>query len=87
MSTPQSQILSYLSQGGRLTTRKAAQLFYTTELRSVVSRLRKRGHVILSERKSAETIDGRDTWYNEYYMPEAKPTLWFKIKEFLKYSV
>lgn len=86
MNNLQSQILGYLSRGGRLTVRKTTYLFHTTELRKVVSCLRRRGHVIRNVRKSGTTIDGRSTWYNEYYMPDVEPSMWFKIKELSIYS-
>ena len=38
---PQNKILAYLKAGGRLTVRKAERLYHTTELRRIISRLRK----------------------------------------------
>ena len=40
---PQNKILAYLKAGGRLTVRKAERLYHTTELRRIISRLRKNG--------------------------------------------
>ena len=70
MNDPQANVLSYLKQGGRLTVRKAERLFYTTELRRIVSRLRKMGYSICSTKQKAVTEDGRPTQFNEYYMPQ-----------------
>ncbi len=47
---------------------KAFHLFHTTELRKIVSRLRRRGYDIRSEVKHDETADGRKVTYNEYYI-------------------
>ena len=68
---PQTKILTYLVVGGRLTVRKAERLFHTTELRRIVSRLRRKGYTISSDKLSAVTEDGRPTRFNEYYMPQA----------------
>lgn len=65
---PQTKILVYLKQGGRLTVRKAERLFNTTELRRIVSRLRKQGYTICSDKRKAVTEDGRPTQFNEYYL-------------------
>lgn len=65
---PQNKILAYLKQGGRLTVQKAIHLFSTTELRRIVSRLRKRGYPIADRRLNAVTSDGRQTQFKEYYM-------------------
>lgn len=46
---PQRQILAYFIGGGSLTVKKAWQLFGTTELRKVVSRLKDKGYPISSE--------------------------------------
>lgn len=67
---PQSKILAYFKAGGRLTVRKAERLFCTTELRRIVSRLRRQGHAICSNKLSAVTEDGRHTQFNEYYMAQ-----------------
>lgn len=67
---PQSKILAYLKAGGRLTVRKAERLYHTTELRRIISRLRKMGYSICSNKQKAVTEDGRPTQFNEYYMPQ-----------------
>lgn len=64
----QYEILFALMSGERLSVRKAFRLFHTTELRKVVSRLRRRGHDIRSEKRTGLTYDGRTVTYNEYYM-------------------
>lgn len=56
--------------GGKLTVRKAERLYHTTELRRIISRLRKMGYSICSNRQKAVTEDGRPTQFNEYYMPQ-----------------
>lgn len=65
----QYEILFALMSGERLSVRKAFRLFHTTELRKVVSRLRRRGHDIRSEKRTGLTFDGRTVTYNEYYIP------------------
>ena len=67
---PQNKILAYLKAGGRLTVRKAERLYHTTELRRIISRLRKMGYSICSNKQRAVTEDGRLTQFNEYYMPQ-----------------
>lgn len=66
---PQKKILAGLLSGERLTVRKAERLYHTTELRRIVSRLRRKGYPICSDRRSALTEDGRTTKFNEYYLP------------------
>lgn len=65
---PKRDILAYLQSGGRLTVNKAQRLFHTTELRKVVSRLRREGWAILADRRNDKTEDGRSVTYNEYYL-------------------
>lgn len=65
---PQREILAYLIKGGRLTVQKASRIFETTELRRIVSRLRKKGHTICARKCSDVTRSGRTTQFNEYYM-------------------
>ena len=50
--------------------RKAERLYHTTELRRIISRLRKMGYSICSNKQKAVTEDGRPTQFNEYYMPQ-----------------
>ena len=45
---PQRQIAAYFRKGGRLTVKRAWDMFGTTELRRIVSRLRKGGMDIVS---------------------------------------
>lgn len=49
---PKADILAYFRGGGRLTVNRALFLFHTTELRKVVSRLRREGHDIRADKKS-----------------------------------
>ena len=65
---PLSDILAYLLDGGRLTVQKAFHLFHTTELRKIISRLRRRGYDIRADRRESVTEEGRKVMYNEYYM-------------------
>lgn len=65
---PQRDILAYFQQGGRLTVQKAFRKFHTTELRKIVSRLRRSGHNIASKAMNDETEDGRKVTYNEYFL-------------------
>lgn len=65
---PKRDILAYLQSGGRLTVNKAIRLFHTTELRKVVSRLRREGWSIAADRRYDKTEDGRAVTYNEYYL-------------------
>jgi hypothetical protein len=64
----QRKILAYFKEGGRLTVNKALHLFCTTELRKVVSRLRRAGHNIASRWQYDTTNDGRHVRYKEYYL-------------------
>lgn len=64
----QQNILAALLAGERLTVQKAFRMFHTTELRKVVSRLRRRGYDIRADRKSKKTADGHSVIFNEYYM-------------------
>jgi hypothetical protein len=70
---PKQDILAYLQNGGRLTVNKALRLFHTTELRKIVSRLRREGHSIRATRCDDTTVDGRKVFFNEYYY-ESIPT-------------
>lgn len=65
---PMYEVLFAFMSGERLTVQKAFRLFHTTELRKIVSRLRKRGYDIRAERKHKESIDGRNVMFNEYYL-------------------
>jgi transcription initiation factor IIE alpha subunit len=65
---PKRDILAYLQSGGRLTVNKAIRLFHTTELRKIVSRLRREGWVICADKRNDTTEDGRRVTYNEYYL-------------------
>ena len=63
---PQRQIAAYFRKGGRLTVKRAWYMFGTTELRRIVSRLRKGGMDIVSRWVSIETRDGRQQRVKEY---------------------
>lgn len=65
---PQREILAYLLAGGRLTVQKAIQMFDTTELRRIVSRLKDRGFPVVADKQYGETKTGRRVRFNEYRM-------------------
>lgn len=65
---PMYEVLFSLLAGERLTVQKAFRLFHTTELRKIVSRLRRKGYDIRADRKYKESIDGRRVTFNEYYL-------------------
>lgn len=67
---PQREILAYLLSGGRLTVQKAARQFETTELRKVISRLRRKGYAICADKCYDKTRSGRNTQFNEYYIAQ-----------------
>ena len=56
MSTPQSEVLEYLKSGYSLTVLSCWQIFHTTELRRIVSRLKKEGHKITG---TMQELNGR----------------------------
>lgn len=70
---PQRDILAYFLGGGRLTVQRAFLMFHTTELRKIVSRLRKSGHDIRSKQMSDTTVDGRPVTFKEYYLVHEQP--------------
>lgn len=78
---PQKEILSYLLAGGRLTVQKAWRMFHTTELRRIVSRLKRKGHPIVDEWKYSEAQGGEKVKFKEYYMAQtsAKEGMWSNI--------
>ncbi|MEB0262878.1 hypothetical protein [Mucilaginibacter sp. 10I4] len=57
----QAGIKKCFEMGGKLTVQEAFWKFKTTELRKIVSRLKKAGLPIISKRKVDET-------YHEYYL-------------------
>lgn len=68
---PQREILAYLLGGGRLTVQKAIQMFDTTELRRIVSRLKDRGFPVVADKQYGETKTGRRVQFKEYFMKQA----------------
>ena len=69
MEQPQNMILAHLQKGGKLTVNSALSLFRTTELRKVVSRLKRKGHDIRARWVfNTATPDGRPTPHKEYFM-------------------
>lgn len=64
---PQIRIRNYFESGGRLTVQTAIRQFNTTELRRIVSRLRKNGVAISARWTSVTTSDGRYQRVKEYY--------------------
>ena len=69
VDAPQRAVLDSLKRGERLTVQKAYRLFRTTELRKIISRLRRVGHIICAKKIHDRSADGRAVTYNEYYMP------------------
>lgn len=69
VDAPQRAVLGSLKRGERLTVQKAYRLFHTTELRKIISRLRRVGHIICAKKIHDHSADGRAVTYNEYYMP------------------
>lgn len=72
---PQREILAYLLAGGRLTVQKASRLFETTELRKIVSRLRRRGQPIEDVMHYDTTRTGRRVQFKEYFIKKVPGTL------------
>lgn len=68
---PQREILAYLLAGGRLTVQKAIQMFDTTELRRIVSRLKDRGFPVVADKQYGETKTGRRVQFKEYFIKQA----------------
>ena len=68
---PQREILAYQLAGGRLTVQKAIQMFDTTELRRIVSRLKDRGFPVVADKQYGETKTGRRVQFKEYFMKQA----------------
>lgn len=66
--SPLNCIRAYFQGGGRLTVNKALSMFHTTELRKIVSRLRREGYDIRSNRMCDEKSIGRKVYFNEYYL-------------------
>lgn len=64
---PTRDILAYLKEGGKLTVNRAIMMFHTTELRKIVSRLRREGYDIRANKLKDTTSDGRTVTFNEYY--------------------
>ena len=59
--------------------KRAWDMFGTTELRRIVSRLRKGGMDIVSHWVSVETRDGRQQRVKEYSIQDAKPLWWMRV--------
>ena len=66
--SPFNCIRAYFLNGGKLTVNTALSMFHTTELRKIVSRLRREGYDIRSNRMCDEKSLGRKVYYNEYYL-------------------
>lgn len=64
---PQAHIREYLAKGGTLTVQQAFRKFHTTELRKVVTRLRRKGDCIM-DRWTSSSSEGRTSRYKIYYM-------------------
>lgn len=73
-SIPMHEVLWALESGESLTVQKAFKMFHTTELRKIVSRLRKRGYDIRAKKHIRECSDGRRVWFNEYFLHQPNLT-------------
>lgn len=66
---PQACIRDYLAKGGTLTVQQAFRMFHTTELRKVITRLKRQGYRIMDRWTSSyNDADGRTSRYKVYYM-------------------
>jgi protein associated with RNAse G/E len=65
-----AEVLSALLAGERLTVQRAFQLFHTTELRKIISRLRRKGYNIKANKLTHLSLDNRKVHYNEYYLDD-----------------
>lgn len=72
---PQHEILAYLLKGGRLTVQKAWRMFETSELRRIVSRLKRNGHPIAYAWQYDMTKTGRRVKFKEYFIEKAPGAL------------
>lgn len=68
---PEARIRAYIESGGRLTVQGAIRKFNTTELRRIVSRLRRKGVDVHTRWISVDTMDGRNQRVKEYYKQAA----------------
>lgn len=66
---PQACILAYFIRGGTLTVQKTFRMFRTTELRKIVTRLKRKGYIIVGDWCYSHDADrGRVVRYKEYHM-------------------
>lgn len=66
---PQALVLAYFIRGGTLTVCKALSKFGTTELRRIVTRLRRKGYIIVGDWCYTHDADRRRiVRYKEYRM-------------------
>lgn len=63
---PMHEVLWAFQSGETLTVQRAFKMLHTTELRKIVSRLRRRGYDIRAKKQLRECSDGRRVWYHEY---------------------
>lgn len=68
LSIPMHEVLWALQSGERLTVQSAFKMFHTTELRKIVSRLRRRGYDIRATKRTRACADGRRVWFHEYFL-------------------
>ena len=61
-----NEVKTYLLNGGALTVKSCWQKFGTTEMRKIASRLRQRGHNIVTKQLTDTLPDGREVRFNEY---------------------
>jgi hypothetical protein len=61
-----NNVKTYLLNGGALTVKSCWQMFGTTELRKIASRLRQRGLNVVTRQLTDTMADGRVVRFNEY---------------------
>jgi hypothetical protein len=61
-----NNVKTYLLNGGSLTVKSCWQMFGTTEMRKIASRLRQRGLNVVTRQLTDTTADGRVVRFNEY---------------------
>lgn len=61
-----NKVTAYLLNGGALTVKSCWAKFGTTEMRKIASRLRERGHKVVTKELTEMSNDGRTLRFNEY---------------------
>lgn len=61
-----TKVQDYLLEGNALTVKTCWVKFGTTEMRKIASRLRRRGHNVVTRQLTDRLADGREVKFNEY---------------------